>query len=150
MTLSWFLAAAAQHGGAADVDVLDGVVQRDVRLGDGLLEGIEVHHDEIDGGDAVLAHHTVVDAAPRQDAAVDTRMQCFHPPVHDLRKAGVRGHFHHFDPGGAQRLVGAAGRQQRDAAADQSFGQLDDPGLVGDAEQRPADVAEMVLSHRFP
>ena len=49
------LGGGAQHGGAADVDVLDGVDEGDVGLGHGLLELVEVHHDHVDHADAVLS-----------------------------------------------------------------------------------------------
>ena len=50
------LGRAAEHGRTTDVDVLDGVVQVDTGLGHRRLEGVEVHHHQIDGQDAVLAH----------------------------------------------------------------------------------------------
>ena len=49
------LRRAAQHGRPADVNVFDRVVQRDVRLGDRLLERIKVHHHEINRLDLVCA-----------------------------------------------------------------------------------------------
>ena len=43
------LGRAANHGGAADIDVFNGFVERDIRARDGLGEGIEIHDDEVDG-----------------------------------------------------------------------------------------------------
>lgn len=48
------LGRAAEHGRAADVDVLDGVLEGAVRLRDGGFERVEVHDDEVDELDAVL------------------------------------------------------------------------------------------------
>ena len=48
------LGRGADHGRAADVDVLDGVFQRHAGLGDGRGEGVEIDADQIDGRDAVL------------------------------------------------------------------------------------------------
>ena len=48
------LGRRAEHGRPADVDVLDGVLERHVGLGDGHLERIEVHRDQVDRADAVL------------------------------------------------------------------------------------------------
>ena len=48
------LGRAAQHGGTADVDVLDRICQCHIRLGNCGLKGIQVHHHQIDGMDAVL------------------------------------------------------------------------------------------------
>ena len=55
-----------------------------------VLEGIEVHHHHVDGGDAVLLQRLDVrgHAAPGQDAAVDLRVQGLHAAVEDLREAG--------------------------------------------------------------
>ena len=47
------LRRAAEHGRPADVNVLNGVVQRRIRFGDRLLERVEIHHDEIDVRDAL-------------------------------------------------------------------------------------------------
>src|SRR6185436_15897365 len=47
------LGGAAQHGGTTDIDVFDGFLEVDILLGDGLLERVKVHHDEIDQVDAV-------------------------------------------------------------------------------------------------
>ena len=41
----------ADHGGAADVDVFDDLVEGDVGFGGGLLEGVEVDDDHVDGLD---------------------------------------------------------------------------------------------------
>src|SRR5690606_24734622 len=49
------LGGGADHGRAADVDILDDVVIGRAR-GDGFLEGIEVDGDEVDGADFVLDH----------------------------------------------------------------------------------------------
>src|SRR5690554_149519 len=50
------LGGGANHGGAADVDVLDGSRQVTVRIRHGLFERIQVHHHHVDGVDAVIAH----------------------------------------------------------------------------------------------
>src|SRR5690606_36163625 len=49
------LRTRADHGRAADVDVLDGGFKAAALL-DRLLERVEVDPDDIDGADAVLAH----------------------------------------------------------------------------------------------
>jgi hypothetical protein len=45
----------SDHAGPADVDVLDGVVLGAVGLEHGLLEGVEIHADKIDGLDRVFS-----------------------------------------------------------------------------------------------
>ncbi len=53
-----------QHSRPADVDVFNRVGQRAVRLGDRGLERIKIHHQQVDGRNAVLDHHRVILAAP--------------------------------------------------------------------------------------
>ena len=47
------LGPSAHQGGATDVDLLDGLVARRPP-GDGLLEGVEVHHHEVEGLDPLV------------------------------------------------------------------------------------------------
>jgi hypothetical protein len=82
------LGRRAQHGRAADVDVLDGVRQRAVILGDGLLERVQVDHQQVDRRDAVLGQrcHVLGQVAAGQDAAVHLRVQRLHAAVEHLGK----------------------------------------------------------------
>ncbi len=97
------LRRGAHHRRAADVDVLDRVLERAARLGDRRRERVQVDDDEVDRLDAVLAHHCVVGAAAAEQAAVDLRVQCLDPAVHDLREAGHRGHVECLDAFAAQQ-----------------------------------------------
>ncbi len=56
----------ADHRGAADVDVFDRLVKSAVGLGDGLLEGVEVDADEVDGLNVVLLHRGEVSGLSRR------------------------------------------------------------------------------------
>ncbi len=49
------LRCGPDHGGAANVDVLDGLLERSL-AGDGFLERIEIAHEEIDSLDPVFLH----------------------------------------------------------------------------------------------
>ena len=80
------LGGGAQHGGAADVDVFDRLLAGAIRTRHGLLERIEVDHQQVDGGNAVFLHDGVVDAAAAEQSAVNTRMQGLDATVHDFRK----------------------------------------------------------------
>jgi hypothetical protein len=82
------LGRAAQHGGAADVDVLDGVLERAVGLRDGGFEGVEVDDDEVDEVDAVLLGfvEVLMRVATAEKAAVHLRVQGLHAAFHDLGK----------------------------------------------------------------
>ena len=44
----------ANHGWTADINILDGVFKRAVRIGDGGFERVEVDHHQIDAIDRVL------------------------------------------------------------------------------------------------
>ena len=70
------LGRAAQHGRAADVDVLDGVLERAVGLRDGGFERVEVHDDEVDEVDAVLLGfvEVLMRIATAEEAAMDFRV----------------------------------------------------------------------------
>ena len=57
------LGCSADHGRAADIDVLDGLLKGAVRLCNGLGKRIEVYDNEIDRLDAVLFHNLVINAA---------------------------------------------------------------------------------------
>ena len=60
------LGGGADHAGAADIDLLDAVLEADAGLGDGGLEGIEVHHHQVDGRDAqALGVRHMVGLLPR-------------------------------------------------------------------------------------
>ncbi len=81
--------------------------------------------------------------APRQDAAMDRGLQGLHPAVHDLGEARVVAHLDHLQPGIAQRLGRAAGRQDLDPVRGQRLAELDQALLVGDGDQRPLDAGEV-------
>lgn len=49
------LGSRAQHGGTADVDVLDGIREGDLGVGNGLLELVQVDDDQVDQLNAVLS-----------------------------------------------------------------------------------------------
>ena len=70
------LGRAAQHGRAADIDVLDGVLERAVGLRDGGFERVEVHDDEVDELDAVLLGflEVLMRIAAAEEAAMDLRV----------------------------------------------------------------------------
>ncbi len=138
------LRRGADQRRAADVDVLDAGVE--VRaLGDGRFERVEVDGDQVDGADAVRFHRRDIFriVAPREDAAVDRRMQRLDSPIHHFGKAGRLRHIGDGEARVAQRFGGAAGRQQRHALAGEKPGEFDEPGLVGDGNQRAANGNEI-------
>ena len=54
VTYLMILGGRANHGRPADIDILDGILECAVRLGDGLLERIEIDADKVDRLDVVL------------------------------------------------------------------------------------------------
>ena len=77
--------------------------------------------------------------APVQNAAVHFGMQRLDPPVEHLGKAGELGNVLHADPGIAQQLRRAAGRNQFHAQAGKFAGKFHQPCLVGHAEDGTLD-----------
>ncbi len=100
----------AQHRRPADVNVLNRVVQSDIRLRHRLLEWIKIHHDEINWLNVVRADGGFVRfvAANEQQAAVDFRVERFDAAIKHFRKARVFADVLHCESGLAQRFGGAA------------------------------------------
>ena len=117
-------------------------------LRDGLLERIEIHHQQVDRADAVRLHRAgvVLVVADREQAAMHLRMQGLDAAVHHLREAGELRHFDDLEPGVGQRLARAAGGDQLDAALGERAGEVDQAGLVGHRDQGAGDTAD-VFSH---
>ena len=125
------------HRRAADVDVLDRILQRAAGFGDGRLERIQVDHEHIDGVDAVRGQCRTVLAqiAPRQQPAVDLRVQRLDAAVEHLGKAGVVGDLGDWQAAVGEQLRGAAGGQKPDAQRVQAAGEFENAGLVGNGNQ---------------
>ena len=135
------LGGTAHHGRPADVDVFDRLFKRAIGARDGLAERIEIDDHQVDERDAGAIDRADMrrHVAPRKYAAVNFGMQGLDPAVEHFGKTGVIGHFRHADAAVPQQFGGAAGREQRDAETGQSARELDEPGLVGNAEQRGLD-----------
>ena len=106
------LGRRAKHGGAADIDVLDGLVKGTLGAGHGRGEWIEVHRQDIDGADRVLLERRLVGGvgAPGEDAGMDPGVQRLDPSVEHFRKARVVGDLGHGDTLIAQQRGRAARR----------------------------------------
>ena len=114
------LGRGAHHRRTADVDVLDRVLVRAVRLSRRSRERIEIDDQQVDRLDAVRRHDRVVDAAAAEQAAVHLRMQRLDAAVHDLGKAGVAGDLGDRHAAALEQRGGAAGARAalcRDGAA---------------------------------
>ncbi len=126
------------HRRAADIDILHRLGQLHPGPGNGPGKGIEVDHQQGDRNDPLLLQLLTMfrQLQPGQQAAVDQRMQRLHPPPQNLWKTGHRGRFGHGDAPLDQSSGGPPGRDNLPAEPLQLPSQLDDPLLVGDAEQR--------------
>ena len=135
------LRSGTQHGGAADVDVLDRFFERAARLGHGLRERVQIDYHEVDRLDACLLDggHVRGQIAPRQQSAVDLRMQRLDAAVEHFGETGVIGHLRDRYTVVGQQLGGSAGGQDAHAESGQASGELDETALVGDADQGLAD-----------
>ena len=130
------LGRGPQHRGAADVDVFQGVVQRDIGLADGFHEGIEVDDNNINWADAVLfqLRHVRGRIAASQQAAVYHRVQGLDAALEDFGRAGDVGHLRDGNAGVGDAPVGAAGADQFIAGVNERLAEVLDTGLVEYAE----------------
>src|SRR5206468_3184932 len=114
----------AEHRRTADVNLLDRLLGRDPRLGDGLPEGIQVDRDQVDRGDAVFYERGPIArvSAAGEQAAVHLGMQGFHATVHHLRKTGDLLDRDDGHARLAERLGGAARRYDLPPERDQVAG----------------------------
>ena len=91
------LGRRADHRRAADVDVLDHLVERRAAR-DRLAERVEVHDHQIDGDEPGLLHlGAVLRRRPAEEAAVHARVQRLDAAVEDLGRAGEVAHLAHRD-----------------------------------------------------
>ncbi len=138
------LGGAADHRRAADVDVLDAVLERSAAR-HGRLERVEVDHDQIDRRDVVGLHggQMAFQVAAGQDAAMDARVQRLDAAVHHLGEAGIVADFGHRHAGVAKLLGGTAGREDLDAARGERLTERNEPGLVGNGNEGSCDADEI-------
>ena len=132
-----------QQAGTADVDHFDRLFKRAIRLGDRLLERVQVHDHHINRLDPLLGELPQVlgIVAVGQNGGVNPRMQRLDAAVHQLRKPGDLFHQRDRQVGVLEHPGGTAGRDQLDAELlVQGPREVDDPGLVINAKQRPADL----------
>jgi hypothetical protein len=128
----------------ADVDHLDRLLERAIRVGHSLLERVQVHHHHVDRLDPVRFElpHMLGVVAVGQDAGVDRGVQRLHPAVEHLGIAGDVLDQRDRDAGLTQCPGRAAGGDDLDAEfVVQRAGEVDDAGLVVDTDQAAANGA---------
>ena len=136
------LGGGADHRGAADVDLLDALVGGGAG-GDGLPERVEVHDHQVERLDAQLGEllAVVLQAQVGEDAGVHPGVQGLDPAVQALGEAGELLDLGDRHPGGGDLRGGGAGGDELDARLVQPAGELFEPRLVVDADQRAPDGA---------
>ena len=136
------LRRGADHRRAADVDVLDHLGVGDPAPRRRALERIEVHAHEVDRLDVVLLERLRVLGvlADGEQAGVELRVQRLDAAVHDLGEAGVVRDRADRDAGLLERGRGAAGRDELDPQLLEALGEVHDPALVADGQQRAAHL----------
>jgi hypothetical protein len=70
---------------------------------------------------------------------VDFRVEGLDPAVEHLREARVSADFGDVKPRVQQKLRGAARRDELDAVRGEAAGKVDEPRLIGDAQERALD-----------
>ena len=143
------LRCGANHGGAANVDLLDDGVLIGTGC-NGLNEGVQVHNHQVErlnvqlfkGVDVLLL------AAVSQNTGVDARVQGLHAAFEALGEAG---NFGDLGDGYACCRDGCCGRtggDQRDASLVQAAGELLQTGLVVDGNEGAAQGHAIELNER--
>ena len=131
------LCRGAHHGRTADIDVFDGLFQTATRSGNGLVEGVKIHHHQFDSWNRRLFHrrHMLRHIPPRQDTGMNFRMQGFDAPVEHFRKTGVIANFGDRHTSILQQLGSAASGKYGHAELAQSEREFDNAALVGNTDQ---------------
>src|SRR5262245_38752749 len=123
--------------GPANVDLFDQRLEQCRRIRGGFAKRVQVDGDDVDQADAVARERLemVGAIAPREDAAVQRRVQRLHPAVHHFREAGDVGDVRHRETGIGQRPRRTAGGHQLESAGGEAAPQVDDPCLVRNTQQ---------------
>ena len=145
------LGGGTQHAGTADVNVLDGVREGNVGVGDGLLELVEVHHDQVDKLDAVLGNlgHMLLGVAAGEKRAVHLGVQRLDAAVHHLREPGEVLDGADLHAGLLERFGRAAGRDDLNPElVGERACEIGHARLVRHRDQRAANLR--ICAHRTP
>ena len=105
------------HRRAANVDVLDAGVIIRTRRHSG-LKRVEVHHQQVDAGNAVFFHrrNMLLIVPQRQQTTMHIWVQRFYAAIHHFRKAGHIRHVFHRKTRIAHRFGGTPSGEQLNAA----------------------------------
>jgi hypothetical protein len=112
------------------------VPEGDAGLRSGFLKRVKIHHDHVDGLNAVGRDGRFVPgvAANVKQATMDARMQRLHAAVEHLWESGELADVLDCKPGRAQRIGCAAGGDQLHAESGKRAGKFHQAGFVGHAQ----------------
>ncbi|TLD22845.1 hypothetical protein PspLS_07561 [Pyricularia sp. CBS 133598] len=133
------LCGGADQGDAANVDLLNGLGDGDVDLGDGVLEGVQVADDVVDLIDALLGKILLVRLeVAGQDAGVHGRVEGLDPASQHLGGLGdgrdVSGCRYRAEAGFPDHLGGTSRRKDANIVLDEAFSQIQESCLVVDGD----------------
>ncbi len=126
------------HGGAADVDVFNGIGQRATGFGNGCRERIQVDGDQINWVDAVFSHDRAIQITTAQNAAMNFGVQCLNAAIHHFWETGVISHFHGSNAVIAQQFEGATSGEDFDAKGSELTGKVNNASLIGHTNEGAA------------
>ena len=144
------LGGGANHCGPADVDILDQFFERSVLLGGHLLELVQAHRHQIDTRDAVLRErpHVLGLGTDSKNSTGDAWMNRLHAAIQHLRELPDLGDLaQRRNAGIFQHSKGPACGENLYAKTDESFGEIDDPSLVGDTEESTLDAGHGIFHY---
>ena len=141
------LGATAHHGGAANVNVLDSIVQAATGPGYSGLKGVEVDHQQVNGVNAMRGQrcHVFGHLTAGEQTAVHCGVQGFDAAVQHLGETREFGHFGHWQAVRGQQLGGATGGNQPDAQGVQGLREGQQASFVGDREESVHLFDQLVL-----
>ena len=126
----------------ADVDLLDALGEGHAGPRDGLLERVEVHDDEVDGGDPVRGRlaEVAVQRAVEEDAAEELRMQRLHPAAEDLRETRDVGNARDGKTGRGELRRRPSCRDEAEPKPGQDACEIHEARAIRDGEKRDSGV----------
>ena len=135
------LGSGADHGWAANVDILNQMVDRCAFVRSHFLKSIEIHHHHINGGNAVGGDrfHVIGFGANGKNATGYAWMDGLHSAVQHFRKASYFRHIFHWDASVFDGLCGAASGNQFHPKSVQTSCKFHEVRFVCEAQQSPPD-----------
>ena len=126
----------ANHGGSANVDVLDELLEVHAGLAGGLFKGVEIDHQHINGLDAMFTDGSDVRGigAHVQNASVNLGVESFDAAVEHFGEAGEVADIAHGETGVTQHSGGASGGDQFNTLSGEPPGKFDQACFVGNAQ----------------